>query len=224
MLKLSRCFGIHFADSRLAVGVETGAQVFGPELLSIASGPCGDGLAMSKQRGHRGRAGRSQHHLWPPLLSLQMGKGNLNHEAFTRSFLSFALSAWGPSSLRRPPSKAQGPWCFHDRELNPSKCFLPSSLGKCSPEFRLVFQFYDSTGNCFLGKCLQLERPSNMLRESQTHLAAIPSSNPAAPWLLTGKAHSVLQGRSLLPSLESGCTREGKSRGHFVACLACNFG
>lgn len=127
-------------------------------------------------------------------------------------------------TLRRPLSKAQGPWCFHDRDLNPSKCFLPSSLGKCSPEFRLVFQFYDSTGNCFLWKCLQLERPSNMLRESQTHLTAIPSSNPAAPWLLTGKTHSVLQGRSLLPSPESGCTREEKSRGHFGACLACNFG
>ena len=55
VLKSSRCFGIHFVASRLAVGVETSAQGLGQELWSIASGSCGDGLAKSDNRDTRGQ-------------------------------------------------------------------------------------------------------------------------------------------------------------------------
>lgn len=54
MLKLNRCFGIHFVASRLAVGVETRAQGLRQELLSIVSGPYGNGQAVSDNGDTRG--------------------------------------------------------------------------------------------------------------------------------------------------------------------------
>lgn len=98
----------------------------------------------------------------PPLLSLQMGKENLNQQAYAHSFLSFALSAWGPSSLRRPLSKAQGPWFFPDREnwtLTSSLAFFTGQMPSGGQAGVSILWFY---GYCFLWTCLQLERPSTI--------------------------------------------------------------